>query len=121
MKGHDHGKTQAEARAQATSWLLMKNRRSFLKLLGIGAVAAPAVIQAAEVAIASDVSLPLSASRITSGMVAAAQAMNNELSLDDYGNRVWVDWAKSAIRANPIRSVALSTFEVEEPHFGPKS
>jgi len=80
----------------------MNNRRSFLKMLGLGAVAAPVVAKAAQAE-----AIPVPAVKINDGpwrslgadhshtfSTAPASLHTHTMSIDNYGMRVWVDWAK---------------------------
>lgn len=86
----------------------MNNRRSFLKMLGLGAVAAPVVAKAVQAEAA-----PVSAVGVNAkyrdherygharDLLAAQREINRRWSehlesIDHYGERVYLDWAKKA-------------------------
>lgn len=86
----------------------MNNRRSFLKMLGLGAVAAPAAVQALQVE-----AVPTSAVAINAkyrdderyghahDLLAAQHEINRRhsamIEMDGYGERLWVNWAKKTV------------------------
>jgi hypothetical protein len=68
----------------------MKNRRSFLKMLGFGAVAAPAMAEM----VAEAETIP--AIQINDGPWVLLGSQDDIT----YGSRIWLEWARAAVKAN---------------------
>lgn len=78
----------------------MNSRRSFLRMLGLSAVAAPVAAKAMQAEAIPVDAWPPTNSEFRS--LLTAQREINRLhsskfaAIDDYGYRVWIDWAKQA-------------------------
>lgn len=78
--------------------MMAQSRRGFLSLLGIGAVAAPAIVKSAT---AMEALVPEAAPALSGKAIALQQqtlSAENLMSISDYNSRVWKDWARNAIK-----------------------